>query len=427
MMRALCGVIAFLMTLEVTASPVTIVRRGSQLEEVVDKVLLTTETHLLVRSPEARDEEFERLYWINLEDAKFDGLTLASLGELVEWVPDAFALLRLADDDVQKAAEVLHDERWACGQLIRLKGDEVPLRAVNKVAVPIIPLEVTIDQLTSLQNAVNPLAIRSTVEELVALGTRQARSNQANRVTDYMLKQFRKYAGDRKDVTFQTVEHQGYPQASYIVRIEGRRFPNEILVLGSHIDSINRSGKNPESAPGADDNASGTASHLELFRVAMEQNLVFDRSVEIHGYAAEELGLIGSQDIARRYVSAGKNVIAMLQNDMNLYRSVPEDMIWLVTNDVDPTLLRDTERLIQNYQTVAYDKNRLTAGTSDHRSWNRQGIPAIFPTENPTNYNRNIHTPQDVISSTSSFTQAAEFVKLSFSFLGHFAGISASE
>jgi leucyl aminopeptidase len=426
-MRTALGAFFLLFTWGLLASPVTVIRRGSQLEEAVDKVLLTTDTHLLVRSPDAFEQDFDRLYWINLEDAKFDGLTLASLGELVTWVPDAFALVKLAGDDVQKAAEVLHDERWACGQLIRLSGDEVPLRASKKPATPVIPLATAITAIPSIHASVTPEFIRSTVEDLVALGTRQARSPQAQQVTTYMLDQYRSLANSRSDISFETVEHNGYPQTSYIVRIEGRRYPNEIIVLGSHIDSINRTGSKSELAPGADDNASGTASHLELFRVIMERGLSFDRTIEIHGYAAEELGLIGSQDIARRYISAGKNVIAMLQNDMNLYRGSPEDKIWLITNDVDPTLLADTTTLIQTYQTVAYGQNRLTAGTSDHRSWNRQGVPVIFPTENPNNYNRSIHTAQDVITASSSFTQAAEFVKLSLSFIGHFAGLTSPE
>jgi bacterial leucyl aminopeptidase len=149
--------------------------------------------------------------------------------------------------------------------------------------------------------------------------------------------------------------------------------------------------------------------------------------VEIHGYALEELGLIGSQDIARQYVKNGKNVIAMVQNDMNMFKTTTEDMVWLVTNDSDPQLTADMETLIRSYQTVRLDKNRLTAGTSDHRSWNRQGVPVAFPTENPTNYNRKIHTPNDVIANSGAFTQSAEFVKLSLSFLAHYAGILSGD
>jgi leucyl aminopeptidase len=115
----------------------------------------------------------------------------------------------------------------------------------------------------------------------------------------------------------------------------------------------------------------------------------------------------------------------MMQNDMNMYKASKEDMVWLITNDSDPQLTSAMEELLSTYQTVKVDKNRLTAGTSDHRSWNRQGIPVVFPTENPTNYNRKIHTTDDVIASSGAFTQSAEFVKLSLSFLAHYAGLVA--
>ncbi len=375
-----------------------------------------------MRTLDAQDKDFEDLYWINLEDSLYDTLSLQALGKVEHFVPNAFAVMKLSESEVAGVASALHDERWACGQLIRLFGDVVSPRRAKVQAVPLIPIDQEVEVLPGLQDEVDPDRILRTVEELVALGSRNARIEKANLVTDRMLASYQSLVKDRKDVTFERVVHKGYPQASYIVRIEGQTRPEEIVIFGSHIDSINRSGTNL-LAPGADDNASGTASQLELFRVLMQEGLRFDRTIEIHGYAAEELGLIGSQDIAKRYTAAGKKVVAMVQNDMNLYKAGGEDMIWLITNDTDPGLTRDAELLVKTYQDVALNKNRLLAGTSDHRSWNRQGVAVLFPTENPSQYNRKIHTVDDTIANAGSFTQAAEFVKLSLSMAVHFAGL----
>ncbi|KXN68645.1 Zn-dependent exopeptidase, partial [Conidiobolus coronatus NRRL 28638] len=50
-----------------------------------------------------------------------------------------------------------------------------------------------------------------------------------------------------------------WKQPSIIVRLPGTKHPDEIVILGAHLDSINQ--KNPEfgRSPGADDDGSGSA------------------------------------------------------------------------------------------------------------------------------------------------------------------------
>jgi Zn-dependent M28 family amino/carboxypeptidase len=68
-----------------------------------------------------------------------------------------------------------------------------------------------------------------------------------------------------------------------------------------------------QPAPGADDNASGVAVLLAalrvLARVSRERGL--RRAVEVHFYAAEEAGWLGSMAVARAYRRAGVAVHAM--------------------------------------------------------------------------------------------------------------------
>jgi len=97
-------------------------------------------------------------------------------------------------------------------------------------------------------------------------------------------------------------------QPSVIARIRGisSTVGNEIVVLGGHEDSTNGGGNN--RSPGADDDASGTATVLEAFRtLAANNNFNPDRTVEFHAYAAEEVGLLGSQAIAQRYRNENKS------------------------------------------------------------------------------------------------------------------------
>lgn len=422
-MRIVCALLMGVASSLAQAGPVEIVSRAVGLEEAKSHALLVTDQFFLTRSEDARDEDFKDLYYLNLEDSRYDRFTLERFGRVETFVPEVLAVLEIPPENLEQAAAELHEERWSCGQLMRLFGDEVPVNFQAKSATPLIALAENVSALPAIHETVSTAAIQKTVQALVDLGTRYGKSSKAGGVTDLLQKLYQELAADRKDITIEKVAHSGYNQPSLVVRIQGQKFPDEIIVLGSHIDSIARGS---DIAPGADDNASGTASHLEVFRNIITHNLRFDRTVEIHGYALEELGLIGSQDIAKRYVSGGKKVVAMMQNDMNMFKASKDDMVWLITNDSDPQLTSAMEGLLSSYQTVKVDKNRLTAGTSDHRSWNRQGIPVVFPTENPTNYNRKIHTPDDVIANSGAFTQSAEFVKLSLSFLAHYAGLVAA-
>ena len=59
--------------------------------------------------------------------------------------------------------------------------------------------------------------------------------------------------------------------------------------------------------------ASGSSSVLEVFRVLASNGFRGSRSIEFHAYAAEEVGLLGSQAIASTYQKEGKVVAGMMQ------------------------------------------------------------------------------------------------------------------
>ena len=166
------------------------------------------------------------------------------------------------------------------------------------------------------------------------------------------------------------------------------------------------------------------ATNMSVLKAIVENNLYFDRTIEIHAYAAEEVGLVGSLDMAKKYKARGAKVISMLQNDMNLYPAMGEDGIWIVTNDTDASLNADLIKFIDRYVGIKWKQGRLRGGSSDHAAWHRQGYKAAFPFEHGSSYNPDIHTKRDVISSKLSFSQSLGFGKLSFSYLAHYAGMN---
>jgi leucyl aminopeptidase len=102
------------------------------------------------------------------------------------------------------------------------------------------------------------------------------------------------------------------------VRIPG--LTSNTIVLGAHQDSVNHEDPMEGRAPGADDDGSGTVTILEVLRVLLSDEDVregrAENTVELHWYAAEEGGLLGSQELWLQYMVEGRNVKAMLQQDM---------------------------------------------------------------------------------------------------------------
>jgi len=81
-----------------------------------------------------------------------------------------------------------------------------------------------------------------------------------------------------------------------LARIPGKKKPEEIVMIISHLDSI--SGEPENSAPGADDNGSGTAALLEIAQVLSETRL--EKTIEFVIFSNEEQGQAGSKHFARQ-------------------------------------------------------------------------------------------------------------------------------
>lgn len=368
------------------------------------------------------DVSFANHYVVSMPSDNVSTKDLSKFGQVVGSAPGKFAVVLVEEQQLEQLSGYLHEKGLPCGSLFQLNGDPVVDHAVIN-PTPRKPLANTVAHIQQAIATVDASNIKQFVEELSNLHTRHANSATGKTVADFLGDKYRSLAGNRDDVTIGTFEHGNKTsQPSLYVRIEGQTNPDEIVILGSHIDSINwMQGTNARS-PGADDNASGTATNLEIFRIIMEQNWTFDRTLEIHGYAAEELGLVGSQDWARKYRADNKNVISMVQHDMNIYRSGPADKIWLISNNTNASLNRNLGQLIDQYVGIPWGQKVLSGGNSDHYSWTRKGYASAFPFEDPSNYNPNIHTSRDTVSNGPAFTQAAAFAKLGLSYLGHFAG-----
>lgn len=225
----------------------------------------------------------------------------------------------------------------------------------------------------------------------------------------------------RTDVSVRLFEHTTTEMPSVILTITGAEFPDEYVIVGGHLDSTSNQG-NIDNAPGADDDASGIATITEATRALFEIAFVPKRTIEVMAYAAEEIGLVGSNEIASQYASNDVNVIAVSQFDMTLFNGSSNDVSF-ITDFTSDTLTNYMMSLLDHYNTsephqVTYSTSLCNYGCSDHASWTGQGYMAAFPFEaNFGQHNDNIHTSGDLFSLTNTATHATKFAKLCAEFL----------
>ena len=231
------------------------------------------------------------------------------------------------------------------------------------------------------------------------------------------------------------VTHNSTNQKSVVVTLTGSEAPDEIVVLGGHLDSTVGGGVGENtSAPGADDDASGIATLGEILRVYVEAGVQPKRTVKFYGYAAEEVGLVGSGEIAASAQSAGDNIVGVLQLDMTNYDGSVND-VTLMTDYTSSTQNAYIQNLLNTYFGSGSSLGHITHGTdscgygcSDHASWNNRGFPASMPFETRmSQYNPRIHTSGDTLANMDTTGQKAlKFAKLGLAYLVEMAADTGS-
>lgn len=221
-------------------------------------------------------------------------------------------------------------------------------------------------------------------------------------------------------------------QPSVILSIQGSDLADEVVVVGAHLDSIKGNGSDGDNqvAPGADDDASGVATMTEIIRVALASGWKPRRTVEFQAYAAEEVGLRGSNAIANQYQNEGVNVVGMLQLDMTNYRTTASYELRIVTDYSNSALQLYFQQLFDTYLApMGMTRSSLSCGyaCSDHASWTNRGFPAgmLFEAGEELQYPGDwadfpyIHTANDTLANMGDSAQhSVPFAQFGLAFIG---------
>jgi uncharacterized repeat protein (TIGR02543 family) len=226
-------------------------------------------------------------------------------------------------------------------------------------------------------------------------------------------------------VSYHNWSLSGYSGRNVIGELTGTTQPDEIVLITAHLDCMPSSG----TAPGADDNASGSVGVMVSAEILSQYQ--FYRTIRFVFFTGEEQGLLGSNVYADDVYAAGDNIVAVYNMDMLGYDGTggPDLRLHtrLTSNPGYPGDLAIANTFIDvvndynmtNDLTPILDPDGITQ--SDHYPFWSNGYSAILGIEehdfDMTPY---YHTSSDTLS-TLNLVYFTNFVKASVGTSAHLA------
>ena len=173
--------------------------------------------------------------------------------------------------------------------------------------------------------------IEASIRKLVSFGTRNTLSEQDNpargigAARDWIFAEFQRISADCGNClavekqTFLQPKANRVPEPTNLTNVfavlKGTTDPDRVYVVSGHYDSMCTSPTDAKcDAPGANDDASGTAAVIELARVMSKQK--FDATIVFMAVPGEEQGLLGAAYYAEQAKQKAVNIDAMFTNDI---------------------------------------------------------------------------------------------------------------
>lgn len=176
-----------------------------------------------------------------------------------------------------------------------------------------------------------------------------------------------------------TGQCNGIRGRNVVAEIKGKQEPGRIYLIGAHLDSISPMAMS--NAPGADDNASGTAAVMLAAKIL--RNYSFNYTVRFVAFTGEERGLCGSNRYARAARERNEDIRGFINLDMIAYDSNGvKDVEINVGSRADSRSLADL--MAQNIQAHGLDLVPRVSdfgASSDHASFWLYNYPAIHGSE----------------------------------------------
>ncbi len=273
--------------------------------------------------------------------------------------------------------------------------------------------------LQELVDQVSEARLAEIVLRLQNFRTRYSRSDSVHRAADWLIAEFESFGYQPSDI-FQhpfivTIGGTPYPQRNIVVTKLGTTRPDDIIVIGGHYDTT--SNQPLVSAPGADDDGSGTAAVVAMAEILAQVDL--EATVMFAAWAAEEQGFVGSQAWVTYALGQGYGIDLYMNIDACGYQGDPDNVVKLFSNPQSMafnTTMRDLCLKFTDLAPIIVNPIPF----SDHVPFQNAGIPFTYSIEE--DITPFIHTPNDLLS-TMDMAYYRKIVATNLASLVTFAGL----
>jgi hypothetical protein len=234
------------------------------------------------------DEYF--IAWFRPQDAS---LYKADLSPYVTFLHESadHMILKAAPENVVRLFPAIHNGLVRIADRpVRLPEHSFPFGAIQYEEDPFV---------VELMSYVSNDSILASVQHMQDYGTRECHTPEAIEAQNWIKARFESYGLETELMDF--TMPGGAASDNVIATLPGTVYPEEYVILGGHYDSRSWSGL----APGADDNATGTAGILEIARILSQYE--FKRTIIFCAWSGEEYGLYGSEAYAAWAENQGLN------------------------------------------------------------------------------------------------------------------------
>lgn len=177
-----------------------------------------------------------------------------------------------------------------------------------------------------------------------------------------------------------------YTGANVIGEITGKKYPDQVVAIGGHLDSW-------DPGTGAIDDGAGVAIAMAAAKLIHDLPQRPDRTIRVIAFANEEMGLWGG----RAY--AGKHAAEVGKFQLGTESDLGADPVWRMSASVKPAA-RDAIGQIARVLApigVAYDASRPGGGGSDLSQMHGKGMAALSLDQDATYYFDWHHTANDTL------------------------------
>lgn len=205
------------------------------------------------------------------------------------------------------------------------------------------------------------------------------------KATDFIFEKFLEYG-----YTPEIQNFSGTRGENVIATKTGTKYPEKEFIICGHYDNM----PSGATAPGADDNASGTVAVLEAARILSAFD--FDYTIRFAAWDEEEIGLVGSYAYAQRAAEQGQQIVGVLNLDMIAWDSNNDFVYTIATDELSQIFTNDFISTTALYQ-PQFSHNYYYTTASDHASFWDFGYPAMLAIEDWYDFNAYYHTTNDDI------------------------------